>query len=40
MPADALVDVVACGLVEAGGTLSVYRDGAFLWCALTPFHAC
>ena len=33
MPSDALVDVVACGLVEARGTMSVYRDGAFLWCA-------
>ena len=28
--------MVACGLIEAGGAMSVYRDGAFLWCAPTP----
>ena len=29
------MDVVACGLIEAGGSMSVYRNGAFLWCAPT-----
>ena len=40
MPTETLVDVVACGLIAAGGSMSAYRDGAFLWCARMTFpHA-
>lgn len=34
------MDVVACGLLEAGGSMSVYRGGAFQWCAPGASHAC
>ncbi len=33
LPRGTLVDLVACGPSAAGGTMSVYTDGAFLWCA-------
>lgn len=35
LPDNTTVDLKVCGPIESGGTISIYRDGAFLWCA-TP----
>ena len=33
LPDNTTVDLKVCGPTESGGTMSIYRDGAFLWCA-------
>ena len=34
LPENTTVDLKVCGPIESGGTMSIYRDGAFLWCAI------
>lgn len=33
LPDNTTVDLKVCGPIASGGTMSIYRDGAFLWCA-------